>query len=91
MINFDYLELMQLKLCMDMTKDKMFMGGDMRRHASITEKVETELRMLDGVSENSEDEESSFDRLMRWKKENQTGRGYPWTADEFGRPLSDES
>jgi len=49
MIDFDYLELMQLKLCMDMTKDKMFMGGDMRRHASITEKVETELRMLDGV------------------------------------------
>ena len=91
MINFDYLELMQLKLCMDMTKDKMFMRGDMRRHASITEKVETALRMLDGVSENSEDEESSFDRLMRWKKENQTGRGYPWTADEFGRPLSDES
>jgi len=88
MINFDYLELLQLKLCMDMTKDKMFMGGDMRRHASITEKVETSLRMLDGVSE---DEESSFDRLMRWKKENQTGRGYPWTADEFGRPLSDES
>ena len=71
-----------------MTKDKMFMGGDMRRHASITEKVETELRMLDGVSE---DEETPFDRLMRWKKENQTGRGYPWTADEFGRPLSDES
>ncbi len=51
MIDFDYLELLQLKLCMDMTKDKMFMGGDMRRHASITEKVETELRMLDGVSE----------------------------------------
>ncbi len=91
MIDFDYLELMQLKLCMDLTKDKMFMGGDMRRHASITEKVETSLRMLDGVSENSEDEESSFDRKMRWKKENQTGRGYPWTADEFGRPLSDES
>jgi len=88
MINFDYLELMQLKLCMDMTKDKMFMGGDMRRHASITEKVETALRMLDGVSE---DEETPFDRLMRWKKENQTGRGYPWTADESGRPLSDQS
>ena len=92
MIDFDYLELLQLKLCMDMTKDKMFMGGDMRRHASITEKVETELRMLDGVSENLEDsKESSFDRLMRWKKENQSGRGYPWTADEFGRPLSEES
>ena len=79
MIDFDYLELLQLKLCMDMTKDKMFMGGDIRRHASITEKVETELRMLDGVSATIEDsKESSFDRKMRWKKENQTGRGYPW-------------
>ncbi len=77
MIDFDYLELMQLKLCMDMTKDKMFMGGDMRRHASITEKVETELRMLDGVSE---DEETPFDRFMRWKQ-----------LDESGRPLSEES
>ena len=88
MMDFDYLELAQLKLCMDMTKDKMFMGGDIRRHASITEKVETELRMLDGVSENLEDGESSFDRKMRWKKENQTGRGFPWTEDEFGRPYS---
>ena len=87
-MDFDYLELAQLKLCMDMTKDKMFMGGDIRRHASITEKVETELRMLDGVSENLEDGESSFDRKMRWKKENQTGRGFPWTEDEFGRPYS---
>jgi len=28
---------------MQMTKDKMFMGGDMRRHASITKKVEDEI------------------------------------------------
>ena len=39
------MELLQLKLCMQMTKDKMFMGGDMRRHASITEKVEDEIIM----------------------------------------------
>ena len=50
MMDFDYLELAQLKLCMDMTKDKMFMGGDIRRHASITEKVETELRMMDDLT-----------------------------------------
>ena len=43
MINLDDMELLQLKLCMEMTKDKMFMGGDMRRHASITEKVEKEI------------------------------------------------
>jgi hypothetical protein len=49
-MDFDYLELAQLKLCMDMTKDKMFMGGDIRRHASITEKVETELRMMDDLT-----------------------------------------
>ena len=39
MIKFDDMELLQLDLCMQMTKSKMFMGGDMRRHASITEKV----------------------------------------------------
>tara|TARA_B100001996_G_scaffold167767_1_gene127881 strand:- start:1529 stop:1672 length:144 start_codon:yes stop_codon:yes gene_type:complete len=37
------MELLQLKLCMEMTKSKMFMGGDMRRHASITKKVEDEI------------------------------------------------
>ena len=37
------MELLQLQLCMQMTKSKMFMGGDMRRHASITEKVKEEI------------------------------------------------
>ena len=39
MIKFDDIELLQLVLCMQMTKSKMFMGGDIRRHASITKKV----------------------------------------------------
>lgn len=43
MIKFDDMELLQLDLCMQMTKSKMFMGGDMRRHASITEKVKEEI------------------------------------------------
>ena len=37
------MELLQLQLCMQMTKSKMVMGGDMRRHASITKKVEDEI------------------------------------------------
>ena len=43
MINFDDMELMQLKFCMDQTKNQMFMGGEIRRHASITEKVKVEM------------------------------------------------
>ena len=43
MIKFDDMELLQLQLCMQMTKSKMFMGGDNRRHASITEKVKEEI------------------------------------------------
>ena len=43
MIKFDDMELLQLDLCMQMTKSKMFMGGDIRRHASITEKVKEEI------------------------------------------------
>tara|TARA_Y100001970_G_C13453116_1_gene471347 strand:- start:20 stop:166 length:147 start_codon:yes stop_codon:yes gene_type:complete len=43
MEQFDNMELLQLQLCMQMTKDKMFMGGDMRRHASISKKVEDEI------------------------------------------------
>jgi len=37
-IDFDDMELMQLKFCMDQTKGQMSMGGEIRRHASITEK-----------------------------------------------------
>ena len=43
MINFDDMELMQLKFCMDQTKNQMSMGGEIRRHSSITEKVVTEM------------------------------------------------
>tara|TARA_B100001113_G_scaffold33293_1_gene23662 strand:+ start:349 stop:495 length:147 start_codon:yes stop_codon:yes gene_type:complete len=43
MEQFDNMELFQLRLCLQMTKEKMFMGGDMRRHASITKKVEDEI------------------------------------------------
>ena len=43
MINFDDMELMQLAFCMDQTKNQMSMGGEIRRHASITEKVKEEM------------------------------------------------
>ena len=45
MIEFDDMELMQLKFCMDQTKNQMSMGGEIRRHASITEKVEAEMNL----------------------------------------------
>ena len=45
MIDFDDMELMQLKFCMDQTKSQMSMGGEIRRHASITEKVEAEMNL----------------------------------------------
>ena len=43
MINLDYPELLQLEFILKQTKDKMFMGGEIRRHASITQKVKDEL------------------------------------------------
>ena len=43
MIKLDYIELLQLQLILDMTKNKMFMGGDMRRHTSLTQKVNDEI------------------------------------------------
>ena len=45
MIEFDDMEHMQLKFCMDQNKNQMSMGGEIRRHASITEKVETEMNL----------------------------------------------
>ena len=33
MINLDYPELLQLEFILEQTKDKMFMGGEIRRHA----------------------------------------------------------
>ena len=44
MIELDDIELLQLRLCLQMTKSKMFMGGEIRRHASITKKVNDALQ-----------------------------------------------
>ena len=43
MIEFDDMELMQLEFCMSQTEKMMSMGGEIRRHASITEKVKAEM------------------------------------------------
>ena len=37
------MELMQLQFCMQLTKKNMSMGGEIRRHASITQKIEEEM------------------------------------------------
>ena len=47
MINLDYPELLQLEFILEQTKGKMFMGGEIRRHASITQKVKDELYKRD--------------------------------------------
>ena len=43
MLEFDDMELFQLQFCMQQTKDQMSMGGEIRRHASITGKIEAEM------------------------------------------------
>ena len=43
MLQFDDMELMQLQFCMQQTKKNMSMGGEIRRHASIMEKIEEEM------------------------------------------------
>ena len=43
MIQFDDMELMQLQFCMSQTKKMMSMGGEIRRHASITQKIKEEM------------------------------------------------
>ena len=40
---FDDMELMQLEFCMKQTEDKMMMGGEIRRHESITQKIKEEM------------------------------------------------
>jgi len=40
---FDDAELLQLEFCMKQTKNQMSMGGEIRRHASITQKIEEEM------------------------------------------------
>jgi len=42
-MQFDDMELMQLQFCMQQTKKMMSMGGEIRRHASITQKIEEEM------------------------------------------------
>jgi hypothetical protein len=43
-MHFDDMELMQLQFCMSETKKMMSMGGEIRRHASITKKIEAEMQ-----------------------------------------------
>jgi len=43
MLKLDDMELMQLQFCMSQTKKMMSMGGEIRRHASITQKIEEEM------------------------------------------------
>ena len=43
MLDFDDMELFQLSYCMSAMKDQMMMGGEIRRHASITKKIEEEM------------------------------------------------
>ena len=43
MFELDDMELMQLQFCMQLTKKNMSMGGEIRRHASITQKIEEEM------------------------------------------------
>jgi len=40
---FDDAELLQLEFCMKQTKNQMSMGGEIRRHASITQKIKEEM------------------------------------------------
>ena len=44
MLELDDMELMQLQFCMSETKKMMCMGGEIRRHASITRKIEEEMQ-----------------------------------------------
>ena len=47
MINLSYPELLQLEFILKETKDKMFMGGEIKSHATITQKVKDELYKRD--------------------------------------------
>ena len=44
------MELMQLQFCMQLTKKNMSMGGEIRRHASITQKIEEEMERRKSVT-----------------------------------------
>ena len=49
MLDFDDMELFQLQFCMKQTKGQMSMGGEIRRHASITKKIEDEMARRKGT------------------------------------------
>ena len=44
-MNFDDMELMQLQFCMQQTKDMMCHPSEYMRHASITQKIEDEMKL----------------------------------------------
>ena len=44
MLEFDDMELFQLQFCMKQIQNQMSMGGEIRRHASITKKIEEEMQ-----------------------------------------------
>jgi len=43
MLELDDMELFQLSYCMSRMGDKMMMGGEIRRHASIMSKIKEEM------------------------------------------------
>ena len=43
MLELDDMELFQLSYCMSTMGDKMMMGGEIRRHASIMSKIKEEM------------------------------------------------
>ena len=58
MLKLDDMELFQLQFCMQQTKGQMSMGGEIRRHASITKKIEDEMV------------EAEFAKLLATKEQN---------------------
>ena len=60
------MELMQLQFCMSQTKKMMSMGGEIRRHASITQKIEDEMerRKNDNGSYTTEKVIADLDKLL---------------------------
>ena len=65
-MEFDDIELMQLQFCMSQTKKMMSMGGEIRRHASITKKIEDEMerRKNDNGSYTTEKVIADLDKLL---------------------------
>ena len=65
-MEFDDMELMRLQFCMSQTKKMMSMGGEIRRHASITQKIEEEMerRKNDNGSYTTEKVIADLDKLL---------------------------